>query len=263
MNDHKIIAVIPTRMNSSRMPGKPLTLINGLPMIEHVRRRTNLCKGFAKIIVATCDKEIRDVVKKNGGEVMMTSKKHKMASDRVHEVAQKINCSHIINIQGDEVLIVPDDINLMISFIKNNPKFDFLNGVKKLIDKKELKDRNIVKCVTGIHDQIIFCSRYLDKSLFNYKLEKCNKILGILGFSKKGLSRFSQMKRSTFEKNNSIDQSRIIENGSWLQGVKFNNGYIGINDQNEKKRVLKILKNDKKQINILEKIIKDANIFRY
>jgi len=263
MNNQKIVAIIPSRMNSSRMPGKPLTLIRGIPMIEHVRRRVKLCRGLSKIIVATCDKEIRNAILSYRGEVMMTSTKHKMASDRVNEVAKKIDCSHIINIQGDEVLIVPDDINLMINFIKKNPKFDFLNGVSKLIDKKELKDRNIVKCVTGIYDQIIFCSRYLDKSLFNYKLYKCNKVLGILGFSKKGLTEFGKMKRSTFEKNNSIDQSRIIENGKWLQGVKFKNGYIGINDQNEKKKVLKILKNDKKQMNILEKIIKDADIFRY
>ena len=80
MNEVKIAAIIPARMASSRYPGKPLIEIEGLPMIEHVRRRTIMCPGFSDVVVATCDKESFDVVKGYNGNVMMTSEDHIMCS---------------------------------------------------------------------------------------------------------------------------------------------------------------------------------------
>ena len=116
----KIVAVIPAHLNSIRFPRKILFPIFNLPMIEHVRRRVSLCKKLKRVIVATCDKEIKQVIEKYGGEVIMTSKNHIMASDRVYEASQKLNCTHIINIQGDEILVIPDDINNMIKHIHKN-----------------------------------------------------------------------------------------------------------------------------------------------
>ena len=109
MKNINIVGIIPARLNSSRYPGKPLINIKGLPMIEHVRRRVSLCKKLKRVIVATCDKEIKQVIEKYGGEVIMTSKNHIMASDRVYEASQKLNCTHIINIQGDEILVISQD----------------------------------------------------------------------------------------------------------------------------------------------------------
>ena len=105
--ENKLLAVIPARMNSSRYYGKPLIDIDGLPMVEHVRRRTLMCNAFYKVIVATCDVEILNCIEKHGGEGMMTSKLHEMASDRVAEVASHIECTHIVNVQGDEILTLP------------------------------------------------------------------------------------------------------------------------------------------------------------
>ena len=95
MSDIKIAAVIPARMGSSRYPGKPLLEIEGLSMIEHVRRRTLLCDSLDNVVVATCDKEIFDEVSKYGGNVVMTSDDHIMATDRVSEASKNLNCSHI------------------------------------------------------------------------------------------------------------------------------------------------------------------------
>ena len=103
MTDIKIAAVIPARMASIRFPGKPLIEIQGLPMIEHVRRRALLCGGFSEVLVATCDTEILEAVETFGGRVIMTSKEHIMASDRVAEAALNLDCTHVINVQGDEI----------------------------------------------------------------------------------------------------------------------------------------------------------------
>ena len=91
--------------------------------------------------------------------------------------------------------------------------------------------------------------------MFDKKFTACKKILGILGYTKKSLLNFNKMQRAPFEINNSIDQSRIIENNYTLQGVKFKYGFIGINDKKEKKKVLNILKNDTNQLQILRKIL--------
>lgn len=251
MNNIKIAAIIPARMDSTRFPGKPLLKIDNLPMIEHVRRRVSLCKGFSDIIVTTCDKEIKDVVNYYGGKVIMTSKKHLMASDRVNEAAQKINCTHIVNVQGDEILVMPSDLEKMIKFMRKNSQINFFNAVSDIENIRQLNDKNIVKCITSIDNKIIFCSRMFDKSILDNEHKPCKKILGILGYSKKGLKIFSKLKRTKFEIINSIDQSRLIESNLSIQGINFDYGYIGINDNNEKKEVLKIMKRDKYQTDIL------------
>ena len=115
MTSIKIAAIIPARMASTRHPGKPLIEIQDLPMIEHVRRRALLCGGFSEVVVATCDTEIVEVVETFGGKIIMTSKEHIMASDRVAEAARNLDCTHVINVQGDEILVRPDDLSNMIA----------------------------------------------------------------------------------------------------------------------------------------------------
>src|SRR5215217_2341057 len=84
MND-RVVAIIPARMDSSRFPGKPLAPLLGRPMIEHVLRRTEMCTQLSEVYVATCDEEIKNVVERLGGRVIMTSPAHKRAGDRVAE----------------------------------------------------------------------------------------------------------------------------------------------------------------------------------
>tara|TARA_B100000579_G_C22845608_1_gene864133 strand:+ start:1579 stop:2346 length:768 start_codon:yes stop_codon:yes gene_type:complete len=255
MRNINIVGIIPARLNSSRYPGKPLINIKGLPMIEHVRRRVSLCKKLKRVIVATCDKEIKQIVEGYGGEVIMTSKNHIMASDRVYEASKKINCTHIINIQGDEILVIPEDINNMIKYIYKNANQKFFNGISKINLQKELYNHDIVKCVVSKNNDIIFCSRNFKHHYYEKNFIPFKKILGILGYSKKGLEIYSKLKRTPYEKANSIDQSRIIESGYVLKGVNFKYGYLGINNKKEEKLVKKIMSYDKIQKHILRKII--------
>ena len=146
MNDIKIAAIIPARMGSIRHPGKPLIEIEGLPMIEHVRRRVLLCEGFSDVVVATCDSEIREAIETFGGTVMITSKAHIMASDRVAEAVELLECTHVINVQGDEILVMPDDLQCMVTAVRSNPGGQYWNAIAPIEKSDELADTAIVKC---------------------------------------------------------------------------------------------------------------------
>ena len=191
MNDLKIVAVIPARMASTRHPGKPLIEIDGLPMVEHVRRRVLLCEGFSDVIVATCDAEIQKVIETFGGKVVMTSKEHIMASDRVAEVAKIMDCSHVINVQGDEILVVPSDLNNMLEAIHAYPDGQYWNAIAPIEKSEELADLAIVKCVTSASGKILYCARDFTHLNLNNTFEPVHKILGILGYSSESLFVFS------------------------------------------------------------------------
>lgn len=255
MIDFKIAAIIPARMASSRYPGKPLININGLPMIEHVRRRVILCQDFCKVVVATCDIEIKDVVEQFGGEVVMTSKQHLAASDRVAEAAQSIDCTHIVNVQGDEILVLPENLNRLIKSIKNHPNEEFWNATSPINTEKDLADESIVKCVISKSDRIIFCSRDFSFVPKSENFQAIRMILGIIAYNRHSLLNYNKLPRTPMEEIFSIDQFRIIENDVPLLAVFFPKGYIGINNPYEESQVKNILSNDDNQKTILELIL--------
>src|SRR5262245_64578338 len=110
MEPCRIIAIVPARMGSSRFWGKPLAPLLGRPMIEHVVRRVAMCDQLSAVYVATCDTEIRDAVEQFGGKVIMTSRAHERASDRVAEATEQVPADIIVMVQGDEPMIVPEMI---------------------------------------------------------------------------------------------------------------------------------------------------------
>ena len=255
MSKLKIAAIIPARMASSRYPGKPLINIQGLPMIEHVRRRTLMCDSFSDVVVATCDLEIFNVVKEFGGEVMMTSANHIIASDRVAEASEKLDCEYIINVQGDEILVFPEDLDRMIASIQSNPDRQYWNATAKIETNDELGDESIVKCIVSKSGKIIYCCRNFSHLQLTNGFEPVQKIIGVLGYSREGLSNYIYLSRTPIEEIQSIEQSRIIEHDIPIKAVPFSNGYPGINDKEEEKKVREILKMDSRQKKLLEKIL--------
>lgn len=245
----KVVAIIPARIGSHRFPGKPLVEVRGLPMIEHVRRRALLCRRFSEVVVATCDPEIAAVVKENRGKVLMTSPKHEAATDRVAEAAERLRCSHVVNIQGDEILVLPSDLERMASAIEGDPSIPAWNALFRIERREELEDPSVVKCVVSTSGRILFCSR--DFSRLPMKrdngFEPVFKILGILGYRRDFLQRYGQLPRTPLERMESIDQSRVLEHDFPLQGVPFSRGYNGINEPHEVEEVEAILAEDPRQ----------------
>lgn len=253
----RIAAIIPARMASSRFPGKPLLQMYGLPMIEHVRRRALLCKRFSEVVVATCDRSIEETVRAHGGKVVMTSPSHPAATDRVAEAARSLDCTHIVNVQGDEILVLPGDLERMVLAIESNPSAPAWNAVAPLEETGELADPSAVKCVVSSTGRILFCSRNF--SALGEKLEQgwdpIRRVLGILAYRREFLERYLALRRTPMETAESIDQSRILEHDIPLMGVPFTRGYVGINEQREMEVVQACLKEDPHQQAVLRELL--------
>jgi 3-deoxy-manno-octulosonate cytidylyltransferase (CMP-KDO synthetase) len=156
----KIVAIIPARMGSSRFPGKPLAPILGRPMIEHVYRRTNLCRALDDVIVATCDTEILEAVEAFGGKAIMTSPAHERASDRVAEAAADLDCDVIVMVQGDEPMTYPEMIAESLEpFLKGNEEAACVNLTARIKSQKEFEDPNTIKVVMDQDGFALYMSR--------------------------------------------------------------------------------------------------------
>ena len=227
-------------------------------MVEHVRRRALLCKGFHDVVVATCDPEIAEVVRHAGGKVAMTSSTHPAATDRVAEAAESLECTHVVNVQGDEILILPEDLEKMVAAMKKQPSLPVWNAVAVLEKPGELADPSIVKCVVSASERILFCSRNLSW-MFDATpagFEPARKVLGVLGYRKEFLRRYPKLPRTPMEVRESVDQSRILEHDIPLQGVLFSQGYPGINLPQEVAQVESTLERDPRQQRVLPQVLR-------
>src|ERR1044071_1828995 len=133
----RVVAVIPVRMGSSRFPGKPLALLHGLPMVEHVYRRAQLCDQLDEVYVATCDDEIRAVVQGFGATLIMTSATHERATDRVAEAAEHFHADIIVMIQGDEPMITPEMIAASLAPLRSDRSIGCVNLVHRINSQQE------------------------------------------------------------------------------------------------------------------------------
>lgn len=252
----RIAAVIPARMASSRFPGKPLINVRGLPMIEHVRRRTLLCEGFSEVVVATCDRDIADTVTSYRGKVVMTSTAHPTATDRVAEAVQALECSHVVNVQGDEILVLPRDLDTMVRAVQDSPEERVWNAVARIEDPAELGDRSIVKCVVSATGRIVFCAREFSRLPLDPKtgFEPARKILGVMAYRRDFLPTYLGLARGPLEQAESLDQSRMLEHDIPFPSVLFSRGYLGINEPREVEIVQRYLADDPLQQAILEEL---------
>jgi 3-deoxy-manno-octulosonate cytidylyltransferase (CMP-KDO synthetase) len=229
----KIFGFIPARMASSRLPGKPLRLISGRPMLEHVYERSKLFKKWDKLIVATCDQKISNFCKSKNYDYIMTSKKHKGCLDRVFEAVKK-SCKNIkendvvVCIQGDEPMLHPNMINAVVNklFSKNKAKATILG--MQIVTNKQFQNKNVLKIVNDSKDEVLYCSRspipYVRKFDKNYDIKR---IFGIFAFRHSFLKKYFKTKPSPLEILEKCDQNRICENsrGMYVAPYKFIKSY--------------------------------------
>lgn len=156
----KIIAIIPSRYNSSRFPGKPLALINKKPMIQWVYEKTLESKLLQKVFVATDDKRIYDKVVSFGGNAIMTSSNHSSGTERIAEAFAKINQDFdiILNIQGDEPMIQPEMIEKLVEGL-GDPEVQVSTLKKEITDENQIFNSDIAKVITDHKDCAIYFSR--------------------------------------------------------------------------------------------------------
>ena len=219
----KIIGIIPARYASSRFPGKALTLINGKPMIEWVYKQASKANLLQEVYVATDDARIQKAVEAFGGKVLLTSTNHRSGTERCNEAAGKlqkqgIEMDAVINIQGDEPLINPQQIDIVASLFSDNT-IQIASLVKKITRSEELFDPNVVKAIVGSKGKAIYFSRQTipflrDKEKGQWlETHSFYKHIGIYGYTTRVLGEIVLLKESPLEKAESLEQLRWLENG--------------------------------------------------
>ena len=209
----KVIGVIPARYKSSRFPGKPLVKIGDKPMIWWVYQQCLKVNELDEIYVATDDERIESACRELGINVIMTSEKHETGSDRVGEVAQKIEGDLFINIQGDEPLIDPREIQEAIH-IFDDPEVYFGSLRIEITDPEEIQALSTVKVVVDKNDYALYMSRNIIPS--NSKGGPTARVfrhVGIYAYKKEFLLKFIDMKQSELELGEGIEPLRALENG--------------------------------------------------
>jgi 3-deoxy-manno-octulosonate cytidylyltransferase (CMP-KDO synthetase) len=154
-----IVAIIPARYGSTRLPGKPLSDIHGKPMIERVYERVRRARGLDRILVATDDERISAVVRSFNGEVVMTSPEHRTGTDRLAEVVRDNDAAVVVNVQGDEPLVDPDAIEAALAPILADPGLPMATLSVPIAEVSEMLSPAVVKVVTDAHGDALYFSR--------------------------------------------------------------------------------------------------------
>lgn len=251
----KLKVVIPCHLNSIRLKEKILIDIHGLPMIEHVRRRALMSSKVNEVIIATGDLRIKEVIEKYGGSVVLTEKNHLNGTSRVNEAISKIDCTHVVLIQGDEPLLIPEYLDKFIDSIIESKEDRMWNAISNFETNEDTFDVNKVKCFIDKNNQIFFCFRKPPITNINSKYhEFIFKIQGLIAFEKSTLKTVVESNLNGYGFTESIEQSKAIELGIKINAVKLPGSLPSVNDKNELELVKKILLEDKNQSNILKQI---------
>ncbi|MDP4153769.1 MAG: 3-deoxy-manno-octulosonate cytidylyltransferase [Bacillota bacterium] len=209
----KIIGVIPARYKSSRFPGKPLVDILGKPMLWWVYQQCLKVPEFSEIYVATDDTRIEEMCKKYNMQVIMTSDQHKTGSDRVGEVATKLDGDLFVNIQGDEPVIEPQMIQQLIGIFEEEAVY-FGSLRKEITDQKEITSFSTVKVVVDKNDDALYFSRsVIPSNIKDGNLAKVFRHVGIYAYKKDFLLKFVNMDQTELELGEGVEPLRAIENG--------------------------------------------------
>ena len=234
------LIVIPIRMASSRLPGKPLINIDGKAMVEHVWERAMLSK-CGDVIVACCDQEARDYLKKKNIPYVMTKKKLNSGTDRVYyainALLKKNLYKYVINLQGDVPNISPKIIKKLALIIRQK-SVTMATLVSKIKDSKFINDKNIVKAAITKHlkfNKAIYFSRLPVPYGSNVFFEH----IGIYAYKIKTLKKFINLKLGQLEKIESLEQLRALENGIDIIVGKVNKAPYSIDTSNDLKFFLK------------------------
>lgn len=219
----KSIGIIPSRYASTRFPGKPLVEIKGKTMIQRVYEQSAKSKILSKLIVATDDERIFNHVKSFGGEVLMTNINHTNGTSRCNEIISILekkgeNYDVVVNIQGDEPNINPEQINSVVALFENsNVQIGTL--AKKISSSDELFDPNVVKVVIGDDNNALYFSRLAIPALRGIENSKWLnnftffKHIGIYSYSTRVLKAISTMPAGKLEQAEKLEQLRWLENG--------------------------------------------------
>ena len=237
----RVIAVIPARLASTRLPRKMLRLVAGEPLLAHVYRGVQSSRILDDVIVATDSDEIMALCQARGWKAQRTSNSHRSGTERVHEVVKSVAADVYLNVQGDEPLTRPEHIHALVDLMKN-PSIQ-VGTLKTAAAPVDIASPNAVKVVTDKNGRALYFSRATIP--FDRDREKNVqywKHLGFYAFRKAALESFASFPESLLEKSERLEQLRFLENGIPIHVAETPHDTVGVDTEDDLQRVEQIFR---------------------
>ena len=235
-----VIAIIPARFESTRLPGKPLALIHGKPMIQHVYERTAAARGVDRVIVATDDERVRAAVRAFGGEVVMTDARHASGTDRIAEVAANLDEDVVVNVQGDLPYLDPDMVARAVAPLRADAAIPMSTLCTPITADEEWHNPNVVKVVVGVDGFALYFSRSpiphnrdggaTQSGFFG------QRHIGLYVYRRDFLLAFAQLQPPPLERIEKLEQLRALERGFRIKVVEVEKAAIEVDTPQDLER---------------------------
>ncbi len=237
----KAIGMVPARLQSSRLPEKALVDIEGLPMIVHTCKRAQLAKSLDEVYLATDSQRIKAVADQYDIPVIMTSSQHQTGSDRIAEAVRKVEADLIVNVQGDEPLVMPDHIDAIVHGLRNDEDASVALGVTEYRKKNSPSD---IKAVLDLNNYVMYCSRSDLPSDSRTRIDVMLKMCFIVAFRTPFLIQYSGWPPTPLEKLEYNEYLRILEHGKKIKAVRLAEAHISVDTFEDLEEVRALMKID-------------------
>ena len=241
----KVLAVIPARYGSTRLPGKPLAMIGGRPMIQHVVERVRKAQTVSRVVVATDDQRIVDAVKTFGGEAILTRADHATGTDRVAEVAVHITAEIYVNVQGDEPLVDPGIVDAVVAAMLEDDSIEIGTPCSAITRQADIMDPNVTKVVRDFEGNGLYFSHApipWVRDTGDTVTAQHWKHIGIYAFRRDVLLEIPTLPPGDLERVEKLEQLRWLENGYRIRVVETEYDAISVDVPADIERVEKILR---------------------
>ena len=243
-----ILGIIPARLKSKRLPNKPLQIIDGVPLLIHVLKRSLLSKKLDKLVVCTDSIKVANLVKKHGQDSYLTSKNIKNGTDRISSFLKKNkekfkNLKLVVDIQCDEIFLNPNYLDRAINFhLKNIKKYDVLIPHTLTYEKN---NNNYVKIISDENNNILYLTRADAPHSFRSKLKPFKRHQDFITFKPELIKKFYNLKNRKLEQYEGIELLRVLENGFKIGTLKFKNDSFSINTKKDILKSILLIQKDR------------------
>ncbi len=242
------VGIIPARYPSARFPGKPLAPIHGKPMIQHVAERARQAELLNDVLVATDDERVVNAVRQIGCKGIMTDPDLPSGTDRIAAVAASLDADVIVNIQGDEPMIHPEDIDKVIDILRTRQDAVMSTLIKQISDPNDLTDSNVVKVVINQNNEALYFSRHMipflrdaDEDENRTHLHRYYKHMGLYGYRRPFLIEAATWPVSSLEKAEKLEQLRVLEKGYRIHVAETVHTFFGVDVPSDIDRVEQLI----------------------
>lgn len=240
------VGVIPARYGSMRFPGKPLADLLGRPLVQHVWERTRQSRRLSRVIVATDDDRIYEAVRSFGGEAVMTRGDHPSGTDRVAEVVKDMEVDIVVNIQGDEPFIEGSVIDDLVTAFETDPDLKMATLATRLLLGEQQNDPQKVKVVVDRKGFALYFSRwpvpFSRNEPFDRKWEGHLQHIGLYGFRKDFLLRFTTLEQTPLEQMEGLEQLRALEHGFQIRVLETDHQPFNVDTPDDLEQIKAIIR---------------------